>query len=295
MLTTEDKCCTHYLLNRTEEDEAFMGRTHALSALAIFFVLLAFTGSFLNRALGTDSPWVIIGAAVTIVGASLIPDLDNTNSTAKSTLGVIGGGLSSMMKASSILVQNLVHTKYDKDFNNPHRKLWHTPFIWFFVGLGLFAIFSIPNSFNLPYVGETTVGGIFAFLVLYISMQLMLMGLATKKMKSIKKKNGMFGEVVIDGIALVLTVVVFAEITKSHVGYQWLAVSFVIGAWIHILGDLLTTMGVPLFFPIKIKGKFWYNVRTLPIKAGGVIENLVFTPVFLIMIVLSMIKIYGLF
>lgn len=295
-MVQEDKCCTYYILHRVVRDHAFMGRTHALSALAIFFILLAFIGDFFNTILGTTSPWGIIGAAIVIIGASLIPDLDNTHSTAKSTLGVIGSGLSIIMKSSSVLIQGIVSTKYDKDSSNPHRKLWHTPIIWLLVGLGLLGLFSLSTVISLPIIGEMTLGGIFAFLILYVSMQLTLMGLLTSTMKGLKKKHGFMGEVVVDGIALVFTFLVFNQILESNInGYQWLAASFTIGAWIHILGDLMTTMGVPLLFPIKIKGKFWYNIRFLPIQAGGVIENYIFTPVFIVMIIFSVIKLYGLF
>jgi hypothetical protein len=44
---------------------------------------------------------------------------------------------------------------------------------------------------------------------------------------------------------------------------------------------------VPVLFPIPIKGHLWWHVRLLPIKAGGVIENFVFIPFFIIVILIS--------
>jgi hypothetical protein len=53
------------------------------------------------------------------------------------------------------------------------------------------------------------------------------------------------------------------------------------GAVMHLLGDAITKMGVPIFWPIPINGKRWWDV-TLPsllrIRAGGAFEMAILLP-----------------
>lgn len=48
----------------------------------------------------------------------------------------------------------------------------------------------------------------------------------------------------------------------------------------HCWGDSLTLAGCPWLWPIKIRGKRWYDIHTgfLRFRAGGKIENVLVTP-----------------
>lgn len=282
------------LLDKRGCSHAFAGATHALSALAIFFTLFAFLSERFYGVLGSSDAFVVISAAIVITGASLIPDLDNSRSLAHSTLSAFGGVLSAGMKSASVAVQGLTATKYDKDDRNPHRKLWHTFFAWTLVGIGLTALFSLPGSFTLPFLGTRTVGWLFALLVFFTCFQLSLMGLFAPKVKKAKGKFGPVGEVVIDVLTFVGTFYLMSRF-PSDAGFRWMAVAFVIGTFVHLFGDLLTKMGIPAFFPLRIKGKRWFFVRILPLTSGGTVEKAVFGPLFILIIAASILKLTGVF
>ena len=102
------------------DDAAFMGHTHVLSALGVVLTYFAFTHglrtSFAAIALFT------LNAA----GASLANDLDNTASTSKSSLGIIGDIVSAVFRAVSRVVQTALRTRRDDATPNPHRGFFHT-------------------------------------------------------------------------------------------------------------------------------------------------------------------------
>ena len=66
------------------DDAAFMGHTHVLSALGVVLTYFAFTHGL------RTSVAVIALFTLNVAGASLANDLDNTASTSKSSLGIIG-------------------------------------------------------------------------------------------------------------------------------------------------------------------------------------------------------------
>ena len=80
-------------------------------------------------------------------------------------------------------------------------------------------------------------------------------------------------------------------LSPGTLGYSWLAFSAVLGYTVHILGDTLTIAGTPLLWPLKHKGKRWWTYRFLGVRAGGEIEKYIFIPVFISIIILSLIKI----
>lgn len=261
-------------------DRGFMGPTHALSGFALILFLVAFVPGFVEWA-GLTSAVTVVLASVVIAGAALLPDLDNTQSTARNSMGIIGLGLSNVFRSSSKLIQLAVRTPRDDKDPDPHRGFWHTIPAALILGLLTLALTGITALVPLPF-GEVTVGWIGAFVVTFVCIRLAFAGLFTRVIKK-ALKGTKAGDTVALVAALILSVGIFWLLPKDE-SFWWLSVVVALGAIIHILGDAFTTAGVPLFFPLSgfIKGKFWWKTRFLPIKAGGIVENYIFVPVFLI-------------
>lgn len=278
MTDTIKKICHH-------KDGGFMGVTHATSVLAIALMIVAFLPDFLGKYLMVSGLVITILFVMTSIGAGNLPDLDNSASRAKSDLGIFGGILSTVFRASSKTIQVLIKTKYDDPDPNPHRGFWHTIPAALLMGFGAYSLTLISFKITLPIFGEHTLGWFLALVISTVLIHLNLSTLAKHAMDQIKKSD-----VVGDILAILLSYGIAFSLFMNlpeEVNFIWLGVSVAFGMLIHIAGDLLTTAGVPVFFPLKIKGKFWYNVRILPIKAGGAFEKYVFMPFFIILIIIA--------
>lgn len=278
---------------RQESDHGFMGTTHALSAVAIFLVITAFFPEHVYKALGTNNIWVIVLSIAVTAGASLIPDLDNTASTSKSSLGYLGEGLSFFFRTTSAVIQTFVRTSRDDDEPNPHRGFYHTVPACLLLGFLAFLATGIKTgAVPVPIIGTVTYGTLFAIIITWLNIHMALAGLAKSFMKSMKSKAGIFGELVAFVFSLALTFTIFTQL-PTDLDFRWLGVSVAAGNFIHIFGDCFTKAGNPILFPIPYKGKLWWTVRFTKIKAGGVVEKMVFMPFFGIICVISFMKISG--
>lgn len=277
---------------RRRSDAAFMGRTHATSAVALFLGFIAFFPLLTEKVLGTNNFWLVLAAAITAAGASLLPDLDNTSSTARNSLGPVGHVCSEAFRALSVVIQTSVRTGRDAKEPNPHRGALHTiPAALLFGAAALFAT-RLGGEVNLPLLGETPWGGVAAMVTVFITCHLALSGLFKPFMNKVADSSPV-GELVELGLSAVVAVGLYTQFPAAT-DYWWLGVAVFVGYAVHILGDCFTTAGCPVLFPIPRKGKLWYNVRFLSIKAGGTVENVLFVPFFTIVIAISSLRIIGL-
>lgn len=274
--------------NRIKSNAALMGTTHVASAISVFFFMVAMFPEFIYGQLGTEDIFIVIASLIIVGGATLLPDLDNTKSSAISSLGIVGVGLSKAMRAFAVVVYQISRTRYDDDNANPHRRFWHTLVSVILLFLAVFASVSIKTKI-LIFNNEYTVGFLFACMWLFVCSRLFLTTFF-KKSNDRFKRQGMTGSFISLIISILITVglVLFTEHSES---YRWIAFSMSAGYLIHILGDTLTTSGTPLLWPIKIKGKRWYDVRLFKIKAGGDVEKYIFLPGFILLTVVSLAKI----
>lgn len=256
------------------DDTAFMGHTHVLSALGVVLAYFAFTHGL------STSVAAIVLFTLNAAGASLANDLDNTASTSKSSLGIIGDIVSAFFRAVSRVVQTALRTHRDDATPNPHRGFFHTAVAASLMG------FLVYEGVQLP----GTVGLVVAIAVTWVNIHMMVAGLCTSLTKKLRSR-GAVGDIIAFTISASLTAILFTTFRLDTSIIGW-AVG--IGMLIHILGDCLTTDGAPVFWPIPIKGKMWYKIRLLPIHAGGTIENYVMAPVFAVVSVVSLVKIMGL-
>lgn len=285
-----DRCCTDVFIDevkgRTRDEHGFMGFTHALSAVAVMMALFAFAPTTFESVFKATSIPVLILLILVIAGGALMPDLDNTNSSAESSMGFIGSILSEAMRATAPIFKNLIHSKYDKDLDDPHRGFYHTAVCAVLMG-GIAAflcspVMSIPIGDSLRIDGKA-----FALIFAFIAVNMSLSVLAKPLVKKMKSAAGLFGVVV----PLILAAIVVAALFKllpAGYDYTMIGIGYGVGWFIHCFGDCFTTAGCPVLAPLPIKGHMWYNIRFFKIKAGGFVENLVFVPVFVVVIVLSL-------
>lgn len=284
--------CQHNFL--TSNDKGFMGFTHALSGVAVLAFILAFHPNLFDATIGAESVPLLILFFLVVAGGALVPDLDNTTSRAKSSLGFAGGAVSAVFRASSVVLQTSISTKYDDHDPNPHRGAWHSPFFQGILALAVYALSK--NDFltlNLPNLGKVTIGWVFSIAFTVILVHIGISGLFHKYIKKIKGSSAL-GEIVAIGLTLVVTLGLYSMLpeTVTNVPNTWLPFGFFVGMVIHSIGDSFTTAGCPLLAPIPFKGKIWYNFRIPPhIKAGGPAENYLFIPLLSLITILSFVKI----
>lgn len=278
--------------NRIQSDHGLMGPTHALSsvAFALLFTWLASDVMF-DKILGSKNVIVFISAMIIIVGASLMPDLDAVKSTSINVLGFIGTGLSKSMRGFSTVVQGLIKGPYDKS-SDPHRGFWHTLVAAFLVGLGVSGLTKIDIELFTIKSTSITFSTLIVMLLLYLSIQLALSSLFKKLYNKHKNKIGKLGT----NLGSLFFAGLLVYLLPSHLDYTWVGGAVIFGWVSHLLGDMMTVAGVPILFPLKIKGKRWWDLRLpLGIKAGGFIEYSILVPLFTIIAAISLYNILPLF
>lgn len=247
-------------------DRALMGAAHATSGAGFGLLIL---GVFANQLMPFLSEElylvVVLQVMLTIAGAALVVDLDNTASTVRSRLGLIGQGLSFLFRESSRAIQFIIKTKRDDSSPNPHRGFWHSLMGAAVLGLLVFWGTTASTEVTLPLIGaEVTVGAIIAFVVASMLFHLTIAGLAGDVLRKLRK-TPVIGELAAFAISAGTMAALF--IASPVENYNWVGFSVFIGAALHILGDALTVAGVPIWFPIPIKGKFWWKTRFAKFKA----------------------------
>lgn len=273
------------LRERMKSDAGLMGPTHALSAVAFALLATWLASDFMfDTVLQSRDFIVFISAIIIIIGSALMPDLDAVKSTSINVLGFIGAGLSTAMRGFSSIVQGLIKGPYDKS-SDPHRGFWHTLVSAFLVG-GLFAGLTSINVEVFTFRDNSiTVATLIVLLILYISIKLALASLFKSFYNKNKNSTGKLG-MTIGAFAVSAILVV---LLPSNIDYTWVGGAVTFGWIAHLLGDMMTVSGVPILFPLKIKGKRWWDIRLpLGIKAGGFIETAVLIPMFSIIIIISL-------
>lgn len=276
MAPPQHACWTHGITHTIgEQDDALMGQAHASTGLAAFLAFLAFAGSStINFVLGNSpSMGLYVLSAVAFVAGALIPDFDNTSSTAKSSMGIFGEPITFAFRESSRLVQT-IHTKQDaksraKAHDVVHRGFWHS-----LVGAGALALIvnfltsnPLTTAVLLPFgfVGISNLGALIAATLCLAAMHIAMSGLNVGALKAVKGVKNI-GSTLMFLVSVAVTLLFFNAIPAGQ--YTWLGYSLGIGAVVHIIGDAFTKAGVPFFSPIiPRKGKLWYTYRFATFEA----------------------------
>lgn len=271
---------------RIKSDAGLMGPTHALSAVAISFLLTWVASEFMfGRLLGSQSVVVFASAIIIIIGAALMPDLDAVQSTSISTLGFAGVLLSKGMRAFSTVVQTTIKAKGDKNNPDPHRGFWHTFLSAILVG-GLVSGLTSINVEIITILGvPLTFATITVMFIIYMSIQLMMASLFKNFYR--RNKKDVKGRAMLK-IGSVMASAGLLYFLPPDISYSWVGAVVAFGWLLHLFGDMMTVAGVPVLFPLKYRGKRWWNFRfPFGIKAGGFIEKNILIPIFVIIIIVS--------
>lgn len=271
---------------RISSDSGLMGPSHALSAIAIIFLITALFGEFMfNSVLGSSDAILFFTAIIIAVGASLMPDLDASRSTSISVLGFVGVSLSKAMRAFSRMIQSSLRTKYDSKDPDPHRGFWHTVLAAFLAGLLVFSLTSIKFEI-FEYMGKSIdFSMLIVVFIIFISIKLLTAALL-KNIKQ-KQKKSMLINIIVNIFSLALAIILTIT-SPSGQDFKWVAAAITLGWLCHLVGDMMTVAGVPILAPfVKVKGKRWWNFRfPLGIKAGGWVEMSILNPLFLIIAII---------
>lgn len=232
-----------------------MGRTHAMSGAA--------AGLALAPVVGLDSVITAAPFAATVAGYALVPDLDCHGAVASRLLGPFTGGLSRLLRWCSVRLYQA--TRGPEDEGGPkhggHRHMTHCLLFVLLLG-GLAA----GTSLLSPWV----VAGWLAFGVLAAASALgdwlLLIGGAAAALPTV--------------LGHAAPVAVLAEMQG------WVGIAVGVGCLVHVLGDMATVSGVPVLFPVPIRGETWQELHLLPrgfrLHTGKKVEQLLVFPGFVL-------------
>ena len=251
-----------------------MGPTHAMSGAALSLGAI----TLYTATVGPVHPTVAILGTVMAAGAALAPDIDSKQSTVVRAFGVFGLLGYYISNFISVKIHGLTRTKFDDKVEGGHRTFFHTTFMAILMG-SLVALATAPTNIVVVFGQEYSLGQFNAIVLMSIYLNLSLSGLLEK---SIKKYRRSFGPYVLMAISLLTAVGLATVMPPPDGSYAYLGLAVGIGWFIHLLGDAITKMGVPMAWPIKIQRKRWYDVALpsfLRISAGGKFEYIILLPV----------------
>ena len=251
-----------------------MGPSHALSGAAVWL-----TGSLaLDYFAGYEqSPLMIAVGTAVCAGGGLFPDLDLSGkvtrnqggATVARTFGVVSLFIAEVMEKISLGVYHATKLSKDPHRNNGHRTLTHTIPFTVLVGWGTTALCAA--------YGKWAVIGILFFMI----------GLALRGLFDEWAKRA--GWVIVTLVSLVAAYFTYLHLPDDR-GYPMLGLAVGVGCIVHILGDMVTSAGVPILWPIPIGRRMWRMIgipNKYAVKVGGKVEVLVLRSVFTALSVLS--------
>lgn len=259
-----------------------MGPSHSMSGAAAW---LGATAIFTyNTGTTIATPALILGTAVA-AGAALAPDIDSYGSTVVRSFGAFGRVLYWIANSLSLFVHGILHTRKDNPIENGHRTLFHTTLLAILMG-GLVTLSTLNQDTTELWGASYSWGTISALIFLGIFLHLALGGLFVKP---ISKARSKFGPYLMMVFSAGITIAIAFSMQTANIStdnYAWLGIAVAFGWFIHLMGDFITKMGVPLLFPIPWRGRMWWNFATpsfMRITAGGTVENLFLMPAFTVL------------
>ncbi len=245
-----------------------MGPTHAISGAATWLA-----GSWALAEWGglRQSPAELVVGAAVCAGAALLPDLDCSGrvtrnqggATVAHTFGVASLFLAECVEKFSLGVYRLTRTRFDPRRHNGHRTLTHT---WLFnVALG-----------GLVAVLAGVWGKPFAVGVLFFCLGLAIRGLLDDWAKH-------EGWPLITALAAAAAYGAWAALPSGR-AYPLLGAAVAAGGLIHTLGDMITSAGCPVLWPLPLAGRLWRDIGVpdaIAVRVGGAVERMFLRPLLL--------------
>lgn len=246
-----------------------MGPSHALSGAAVWLA-----GSWALDVTGVvdQSPLAIAVGTAVCAGGALLPDLDlsgrvTTNrggATVAHTFGVVSLFVAEVIEKVSIGVYTATRLSKDPDRDNGHRTLTHTLPFTLLVGWGTTALC-------------TKYGKWAVIPILFFMMGLALRGLFDKW----AQRAGWVIVSLVSGAAAFYT---FANLPAER-GYPMLGLAVGVGCLVHLLGDIITSAGIPLLWPVPTGRRMWRMIgvpNAIAVQVGGKVEVFVLRTIFTI-------------
>jgi membrane-bound metal-dependent hydrolase YbcI (DUF457 family) len=240
-----------------------MGPSHALSGAAVWLA-----GSLaLDQFAGYEqSPLAIAVGTAVCAGGALFPDLDLSGkvtrnqggATVARTFGVVSLFVAEVIEKLSLGVYHATKLSKDPHRKNGHRTLTHTLPFTALVGWGT-------TSLCAAYGKWAVIGILF---------------------DQWAKRAGWVVVTLLSAGAAYFT---YLNLPGDR-GYPMIGLAMAVGCLVHILGDMITSNGVPLLWPIPIKRRMWTMIsvpKRMTVKVGGQVEVVVLRGVFTAIAVLS--------
>lgn len=251
-----------------------MGPTHAMSGAAASLAAI----SVYTATVGPVHPTVAIIGGIMASGATLAPDIDSKQSTVVRSFGILGLLGYHIANSLGVAVQTATRTRYDNKITNGHRTFFHTTIMAILMGAAVAAL-TAPTNLITVFGQEYSLGQFNAIILLSVFLNLCLAGLLEKQIKKARKRYGPY--VLMAGSLAGAAIMSQFMPNPEGVTYAYLGIAVAFGWFIHLLGDAITKMGVPMAFPVKLHGKRWYDI-SLPtfmrISAGGAFEKIFLLP-----------------
>lgn len=243
----------------SEVDRQMMGPSHALSGAAAWLAGCWVADHYYDY--HQTSVALAIGTAV-CAGGALLPDLDMSGkvtankggATVARTFGILTLFIAEVVEKLCLFVYHATKLKKDPHRRNGHRTLTHTlPFVAL-VGWGT-------TTLCVKY-GKWAVVGILFFMI----------GLALR---------GLFDKWAERSGWLIVTVVSAAGAYAAYLQlpgertYPELGFAVGAGCLVHLVGDLITSAGIPLLWPLPLGRRTWRMIglpKAIAVRAGSTAE-----------------------
>ncbi len=256
-----------------------MGPSHALSGAAAW---LAGSWALDHFAGYEQSPLAVTVGTLVCAGGALLPDLDLSGkvtrnqggATVARTFGVFSLFAAEVIEKISLGIYTATRLSRDPRRTNGHRTFTHTLPFAALVGWG--------TTWLGGHYGKWAVLGIVFFMA----------GLALR---------GLFDKWAERAGWVIVTIcsAVIAWFTASNLpgdrGYPMLGFAVAIGCFVHLMGDIITSAGVPILWPIPTGRRLWRMVGVpngMAVRVGGKVETVVLRTAF---VAISLIAIAGIF
>lgn len=237
-----------------------MGPSHALSGAAVW---LAGSWAVDRLDLYHQSPLEIAVGTAVCAGAALLPDIDMSGrvisgqggATVANTFGRVSLFVAEVVEKASLAVYRLTRMRDDPARDNGHRTLTHT--IPFTVGVGALTTWACSAG------GKWVVLGIL-FLMLGLALRGLFHTFAQRA-----------GWIIITALSAGAAYGTYLVLPADR-GYPLLGLAVGVGCFVHLLGDAITSAGVPILWPIPTGRRTWRMIgvpNALAVSVGGKVET----------------------
>ncbi|HEX6871095.1 MAG TPA: metal-dependent hydrolase [Micromonosporaceae bacterium] len=257
-----------------------MGPSHALSGAAVW---LAGSWALDYYNVYHQTPLELAVGAAVCAGGALLPDLDMSGkvvsgeggATVANTFGRVSLFLAEVVEKLSLGVYTLTRMRDDPDRDNGHRTLTHT--LPFTVGVGVLTTWACSAGGSWAVIG-----------ILFVMLGLALRGL----FHTWAEKAGWVMITALSGVAAFGTYLFL----PADRGYPMLGLAVGVGCFVHLLGDVITSAGVPILWPLPTGRRMWRMIgvpNIFAVSVGGKVERIVLRGLFTVISIAATLGLIG--